>query len=234
MRSIPSLLIALAAPLGAAEVPRFEADVLPVLYRHCFSCHSEKQAKPKGGLRFDSAEGLAHAAVIAPGKPDESELLQRVSLPPTHEDVMPPLKGGAQPLSDAERSVLRAWIAAGAKLDGWVKFQHREAPLDAPVAALARAAVPELARQVDALIDGHHRAKGTTRNAPASDEVFLRRVYLDVAGRIPSLEERTRFLADSRDDRRSRLVDALLALLLNAVRRSAALPAYLSFTHTAE
>ena len=210
-RSIPILLIALAAPLGAAEVPRFAADVLPVLYRHCFSCHSEKQAKPKGGLRFDSAEGLAHAAVIAPGKPDESELLQRVSLPPTHEDVMPPLKGGAQPLSDAERMLLRAWIAAGAKLDGWVKFQHREAPLDAPVAALARAAVPEVARQVDALIDGHHRAKGTTRNAPASDEVFLRRVYLDVAGRIPSLEESTRFLADTRDDRRARLVDALLA-----------------------
>ncbi len=210
-RSIPILLIGLATSLGAAEVPRFEADVLPVLYRHCFSCHSEKQAKPKGGLRFDSAEGLADAAVVAPGKPEESELLRRVSLPPTDEDVMPPLKGGAQPLSDAERATLRAWIAAGAKLDGWVKFQHREAPLGEPGATVAHTAVPEIARQVDALVDRHHTAKGTTLNAPVSDDVFLRRVYLDVAGRIPSLEESTRFLADAHKDRRARLIDALLA-----------------------
>jgi hypothetical protein len=205
------MLLGFAVSRGAVASPRFEADVLPVLYRHCFSCHSEKQAKPKGGLRFDSAEGLAEAAVIAPGKPDESELLQRVSLPHTDEDVMPPLKGGAQPLSDAERALLRAWIAAGAKLDGWVKFQHREAPLGEPGATISRTAVPEVARQVDALIDRHHTAKGTMLNAPASDEVFLRRAYLDVAGRIPSLEESTRFLADSRQDRRARLIDELLA-----------------------
>jgi hypothetical protein len=211
MRLSLFMLLGFAVSRGADATPHFEADVLPVLYRHCFSCHSEKQAKPKGGLRFDSAEGLAQAAVIAPGKPDESELLQRVSLPPTHEDVMPPLKGGAQPLSEAERALLRAWIAAGAKLDGWVRFQHREAPLGEPVAPVARAAVPEVARQVDALIDRHHTASDTKLNAPASDEVFLRRVYLDVAGRIPSLEESTRFLADTREDRRARLIDELLA-----------------------
>jgi hypothetical protein len=205
------MLLCFAVSGRAVASPRFEADVLPVLYRHCFSCHSEKQAKPKGGLRFDSAAGLVDAAVITPGKPDESELLQRVSLPHTDEDVMPPLKGGAQPLSEGERALLRAWIADGAKLDGWVKFQHREAPRGEPSAPVARTAVPETARQVDALIDRHHTAKGTKLNAPASDEVFLRRLYLDVAGRIPSLEESTRFLADARADRRARLIDALLA-----------------------
>lgn len=210
-RSAPILLIGLAASLGAAEVPRFEADVLPVLYRHCFSCHSEKQAKPKGGLRLDSAQRIGDSDVVVPGMPDASELLRRVSLPHTDPDVMPPLKGGAQPLSDAERALLRSWITAGAKLDGWVKFQHREAPLGEPGATLARTAVPEVARHVDALIDRHHAASDTKLNAPASDEVFLRRVYLDVAGRIPSLEESTRFLADAREDRRTRLIDALLA-----------------------
>ena len=205
------MLLGFAVSHGAVASPQFEADVLPVLYRHCFSCHSEKQAKPKGGLRFDSAAGLVDAAVITPGKPDESELLQRVSLPHTDEDVMPPLKGGAQPLSEGERALLRAWIADGAKLDGWVKFQHREAPLGEPGAPAARTAVPVVARDVDALVDRHHTAQGTKLNAPASDEVFLRRLYLDVAGRIPSLEESTRFLADARADRRARLIDALLA-----------------------
>ncbi len=209
-RSTPILLIGLAASLGASEVPRFEADVLPVFYRHCFSCHSEKQAKPKGGLRLDSAQGITDSEVVLPGKPDESELLRRVLLPLTDDEVMPPLKGGAQPLSDAERGLLREWIAAGATMGGWGRFEHRDAPLDDRRVAVPRAAVPVVARQVDALIDRHHTAKGTKLNPPISDEVFLRRVYLDVVGRIPSLDESTRFLASTGESRRARLVDELL------------------------
>ncbi|MBL9210739.1 MAG: DUF1549 domain-containing protein [Opitutaceae bacterium] len=210
MRSTLLLLFSLTASLGAAATPRFEADVLPVLYRHCFSCHSEKQAKPKGGLRLDSAAAIEEAGVVVPGKPDASELLKRVSLPLTDEDVMPPLKGGAQPLSDAERALLRAWVAAGADLGGWVKFEHRDAPLAPAGATLARAEVPDVARQVDALVDRHHANQRTQRNAPVSDEVFLRRVYLDVVGRIPSLDESTRFLTSTAEDKRARLIDALL------------------------
>lgn len=210
MRSTLLLMLCLAASCGAAAPPGFEADVLPVLYRHCFSCHSEKQAKPKGGLRLDSAAAIDEAGVVVPGSPESSELLRRVSLPATHEDAMPPLKGGAQPLSDAERSLLRAWITAGAGMGGWVKFEHREAPLASPGETLARAEVPEVARQVDALVERHHADRHTRLNAPVSDEVFLRRVYLDVVGRIPALEESTRFLTSTADDKRARLIDALL------------------------
>ena len=46
---------------------------------------------------------------------------------------------------------------------------------------------------------------------PADDAEFLRRVYLDVAGRIPSVEEARTFLDDRRGDRRERLVERLLA-----------------------
>lgn len=206
------LLVVLGLAMGraAAAPPRFEADVLPVLYRHCFSCHSEKQAKPKAGLRLDSAAAIEEAGVIVPGRPDASELLKRVSLPSTDGDVMPPLKGGAQPLSDAERALVRGWITAGADLGGWIKFEHRQPPLEAAGALLARAAVPDIAREVDALVDRHHARHGTRPNAPVSDEVFLRRVHLDVVGRIPSLDESTRFLTSTAEDKRARLIDALL------------------------
>lgn len=130
------VVLGLAMGRAAAAPPRFEADVLPVLYRHCFSCHSEKQAKPKAGLRLDSAAAIDEAGVIVPGKPDASELLKRVSLPLTDADVMPPLKGGAQPLSDAERALVREWITAGADLGGWIKFEHRQPPLEAAGAPL--------------------------------------------------------------------------------------------------
>lgn len=196
--------------LIAADSPRFEKDILPVFYHHCFACHSEKQSKPKGKLRLDSAEAIRGSEVIVAGKPDDSELLKRVSLQHTDDDVMPPLKGGAQPLSDAERAMLRQWIADGAKTDSWVKFDHRGTVTRASDAALARADVRQLSAEVQKRVDRAHAAEGTKLNAPVSDETFLRRVYLDVVGRIPSLSESTRFL-DSKDaDKRAKLIDELL------------------------
>src|SRR5262249_43264513 len=45
---------------------------------------------------------------------------------------------------------------------------------------------------------------------PADDAEFLRRAYLDLTGRIPSVAEARDFLADPRPDRRRRLIEALL------------------------
>jgi hypothetical protein len=45
----------------------------------------------------------------------------------------------------------------------------------------------------------------------ASDAQFLRRVYLDVIGRLPTVAEARAFLADSAADKRERLIDTLLA-----------------------
>ncbi len=50
---------------------------------------------------------------------------------------------------------------------------------------------------------------GTGR--PSDDAEFLRRVYLDLAGRIPSVAEARMFLDDKRPNKRARLVDELLA-----------------------
>ena len=44
----------------------------------------------------------------------------------------------------------------------------------------------------------------------ASDEVFLRRVYLDAIGVLPTPDEARRFTGDSRPDKRARLIDDLL------------------------
>ncbi len=194
--------------LRAADPPQFEKDIVPILYRHCFACHSEKQADPKGNLRLDAAESIRSSHVIVAGQPDASELMRRVSLPHADEDVMPPLKGGALPLSDSERTMLRQWIVDGAKLGEWSNFSHRDAALqpvdDSPVD------VRTLSAELQRRIDHAHAAKGTKMNAPASDETFLRRIYLDVIGRIPSLEESTRFLECKDADKRAQLIDELL------------------------
>ncbi|HVJ67397.1 MAG TPA: DUF1549 domain-containing protein, partial [Caulifigura sp.] len=43
-----------------------------------------------------------------------------------------------------------------------------------------------------------------------SDDEFLRRAYLDVAGRLPSLEETRQFAADASENKRAQLIDDLL------------------------
>ena len=83
---------------------------------------------------------------------------------------------------------------------------------------LAGAAAPahaqparKAAAEIDALLEAHWKANGVTRNEPVSDEVFVRRVYLDLAGRIPTGEEATAYLRSAAPDRRAALIDDLLA-----------------------
>ena len=63
-------------------------------------------------------------------------------------------------------------------------------------------------------IDEHVFAKLQTLrlnpSAPAPDEVFLRRAFLDLLGILPTPEQARAFLADARTDKRPRLVDQLL------------------------
>ncbi|MBA4020039.1 MAG: hypothetical protein C0483_22970 [Pirellula sp.] len=202
-----------------AEPVDFERQILPLLYNRCFSCHSEKQAEPKAGLLLDSAEGLKADGVINVAKPDESEMLIRVSLPHSDESLMPPLKGGGQPLNEAERALLRRWIAEGAQTQDWRRFDHREPAVEYDRKPLGRTEVPRLAREMDAIVQKFHRANEGAKdgadqsslNPAIDDATFVRRIYLDVVGRIPSYEESQTFLEDTSPDKRARLIDRLLA-----------------------
>ncbi|MEM8667135.1 MAG: DUF1549 and DUF1553 domain-containing protein [Planctomycetota bacterium] len=74
-----------------------------------------------------------------------------------------------------------------------------------------RARVRSAAGQVDFYIESKLTNQGQQPNAMASDEVFLRRVYLDVAGRIPTLAEAKSFLNSNSETKREDLIDRLLS-----------------------
>lgn len=64
---------------------------------------------------------------------------------------------------------------------------------------------------INHFITSHWNEAGVTPAAPADDATFVRRVYLDLAGRIPTVQERDRFLASTESGKRPQLVDQLLA-----------------------
>lgn len=63
---------------------------------------------------------------------------------------------------------------------------------------------------VDEYIHAKFKKLRITQSPVASDEVFVRRLYLDVLGVLPTIEESRTFLEDPAPDKRAKLIDALL------------------------
>jgi YHS domain-containing protein len=91
----------------------FLKDVYPILESNCIECHGPK--KQKGGIRFDMREGLFEGdedfIPVVPGKPDQSTVIELISLDADDPDLMPKK---ADKLSDADIATLRTWIEEGA------------------------------------------------------------------------------------------------------------------------
>jgi hypothetical protein len=68
----------------------------------------------------------------------------------------------------------------------------------------------ELAGWIDARLEAAWRAKGLPVREVASDEVFLRRAYLELIGTIPSVAEARDFLDSSSAEKRAQLIRSLL------------------------
>jgi len=65
--------------------------------------------------------------------------------------------------------------------------------------------------KIDELVLARQGSLGIPASPLCSDAVFLRRVYLDAIGTLPTAEEAAAFLESTEPDRRARLVDRLLA-----------------------
>ncbi|MFT7514216.1 MAG: hypothetical protein ACI9QL_003437 [Candidatus Omnitrophota bacterium] len=64
--------------------------------------------------------------------------------------------------------------------------------------------------KIDELINTYHRERGISPLPLVNDETFVRRTYLDIAGRIPTFQETMAFLGSQEADKRPRLVEDLL------------------------
>ena len=79
-----------------------------------------------------------------------------------------------------------------------------------PRPPMAQEVIARAAARLDESIAAALKKSGTAANAPATDAQFVRRVYLDTTGRIPTAQEAIAFLADKTPDKRATLINTLL------------------------
>lgn len=68
----------------------------------------------------------------------------------------------------------------------------------------------QIARQIDQLIEASLAQAETPASLPAADDEFVRRAFLCLTGRIPTIEQTREFVEDTGEKKRARLIDSLL------------------------
>ena len=203
-----------SASLSAAD---FWADhVEPILKEHCAECHSPTRSKSRLDLStFQNAlRGGDRGAGFVPGRPEESSLY--LLLKPGADPHMPPKKQ----LSDEQLALIRTGIekleakpAAAAPTETASNSSTASAmgalavrkPVWVPPAGMAPSAV------IDGFLERGWKARKVRPAARADDATWLRRIHLDLVGRIPTEEEAARFQRLPARKRRETTVDGLLA-----------------------
>ncbi|MBC8353827.1 MAG: PSD1 domain-containing protein [Planctomycetes bacterium] len=192
-------------------------DVLPILLLRCTTCHGARLQKAGLDLRTPAAmrKGGVSGPAIVPGDPDSSPMIQRIE-----SEACPPrellLKFFVKRPPSTEVNVLRDWIAAGASEvdvqpdvatttpDPLVMDEERR-----HWAFQSPRAVSE-ARSIDDFLFEKLKAKGLTFSPQADRDTLIRRVYLDLIGMPPSVDEWKQWRGSAEPDWYRAMIDHLL------------------------
>jgi hypothetical protein len=201
---------------GFASDSLWSAHIEPLLKQHCIECHSP--TKSKSGLDLTSLQALLRGgdrgASVIPGRPQESNLYKFLSA--EADPHMPP--GNRKALSDEEVGFLKKWIqdlpVAGASAAVGSAAGHEEAVTASPAKRRIVWNPPATIAPQEAVDGFLERAWRIDKIKPvrrADDQTFIRRLYLDLIGRIPNTTEAREFVADRSKDKRARRIETLLA-----------------------
>ena len=199
---------------AAADLDFFEKKIRPILIKHCYECHGEESLvakKLRGGLRVDFRNGLLAGGEsgpsIVPGKASESLLIEALKF---ESFEMPP----AGKLPDAVIADFETWINRGAAdpREGGIAKAADGVDLEEGRRhwAYRPLNVPENA-SIDALIQNRLDEEGLSGNEPASREVLIRRLYFDLTGLPPTVDQIDAFVTSESPTATEEVVDELLA-----------------------
>ncbi|MCM8534196.1 MAG: PSD1 and planctomycete cytochrome C domain-containing protein, partial [Lentisphaeraceae bacterium] len=222
-------LIILLAFLGSASANEgiifFEKKIRPALKTHCYRCHSDEENRIKGGLLVDTKNGLLlggdSGPAIVPGDLDKSILWASINY---HNDMeMPPKK----PMSDAEIADFKKWILMGAPdprtqknilvktevtpedIEKGKSFWSYKKPVYLPPETTSKSSISK----IDDYIFSELTKKGISPVKDTSSSILLKRLYVDLVGLLPSVDQVKEFTYAYRKNPNiavSQVVDRLL------------------------
>ncbi|WP_420603050.1 PSD1 and planctomycete cytochrome C domain-containing protein [Flagellimonas sp.] len=188
----------------------FSFHIKPILSDRCFACHGPDKNAIEGGLSLNKAED-AYAAIgenkdrfaIVPGDLEKSELVKRIF----EEDpnlMMPPPESNLS-LSNYEKELLKKWVAQGAVYKKHWAFVPPEEPV-----------IPQIENdqwsqnEIDKFILNKLETQGFSPSKKAEKEQLIRRVFFNISGLPPSVEQVNAFLEDDTPNAYEKIIDSLL------------------------
>jgi hypothetical protein len=201
-----ALFVGLASSVQAADekagIEFFEKHIRPVLVAKCYECHSSSSKEPKGNLLLDTREGIRMGGdsgeAVVPGQLDDSLLLEAIrweglKMPP--DEPLPAetiakfeqwIKMGAQDPRDGKAALIRREINFEKAREFWA---FRPIANPEPPASKSQWATTE----IDHFVAAKHESRGLKPTGDASPETLARRIYFDLIGLPPSVEQTAAF-----------------------------------------
>jgi len=211
-----SLLLSLlssSASVAIAEPSDYDKQIKPIFAARCTACHGA--LKQEGGLRLDAGtlarRGGDSGAVIAPGDSASSILVERV----TASDPAERMPHEGEPLTSEQIAAIREWVDQGASSPA-DEQPDRDPREHWAFRQIVRPAIPEASsatwvrNPIDAFIAANHQRQGLSPQIEATRSELIRRLYLDLVGLPPTLEQIKEADSDREDGWYERLADRLL------------------------
>lgn len=203
----------------------FETHIRPLLVKRCYACHSEQSDSKEGGLYLDTQEGWStggeRGPALIPGDVAASLLVRAIRYDEPDLEMPPDQR---LPQYAIER--LEHWVRIGAPdpRDGQAGAVTSTAPHD-PVAGREHWAFRSLSQLNPPEVLGKNWPRSSfdrfvlakieeadLQPVPdANRRTLIRRLYFQLVGLPPTVQQITRFLEDARPDAYERLVDELLS-----------------------
>jgi cytochrome c553 len=204
----------------------FETRIRPVLVQHCYACHSADAAragKLKGGLQLDSRAGVLQGGesgpIVTADRPEESLLIAALR----HADsapAMPPDQQLPQTVIDDfiawirrglpdPRTASAVTVSRGMSIEAGRRWWSMVAPERHQPPAAEDPSWPR--GPVDHFVFKELEKHGLKPAGDADRATLLRRVWFDLVGLPPPVDELERFLADPSSTALADTVDRLLA-----------------------
>ncbi|MGC4035773.1 MAG: PSD1 and planctomycete cytochrome C domain-containing protein [Chitinophagaceae bacterium] len=191
------------------QVDQLAVQARTILAHNCTRCHGA--GKTEGGLRLDTKDfiekGGSSGGVLLTGDPSHSELIRRIKLPRDNADVMP-ASGELLPKEDI--ATLELWVQQGMPWpkEGMAGLYH-VAPM-APRTPELPTISGDLSNPVDRFVNVYFSKNNIEWKKTVTDQIYIRRVYLDITGLLPPADSVDAFVKNNKADKREKLVSSLL------------------------